>query len=292
MEKDKRPFYIWLIAILANVGVYLTLVLLQFTDDSLPSVLDALLLKDTYLKTRYLLPLGISLAVSVLPIGISTLNHTYKSLIAFGVMALFLVPIPFIILDANTCHESLCQMIVLLIPILIGLVVIFGIFYTIGIFFRKQSARFAISALWIESMIIAGVFLFVGYQIHLNTLVVSFEDMKPVEIAKVCDRFTDDSRGMDCWRKAIKAHPETNMCLLSKNTRPQFLCFNVLSNQSFSRCGGIETLGYERVTECWRGFAEKYPGVDFCQWEGTSSKKTCMDFFKTLSSQKIGGSNP
>lgn len=126
MRTDKKLFYNFIMILLYNIGVLITMIL----------VYESL----TFLTM--LLVLVISMASSVFPILISKLRSKIKNTLGYGIPILLLLPIPYLIYDYYTCTEKLCQMF----PIILGggfglSAFIFALFYFVGVNSEKWGSN-------------------------------------------------------------------------------------------------------------------------------------------------------
>lgn len=292
MEKDKRPFYIWLIVILANIGTYFVITIMEIYDSD-SSVFTALLapVQGDYLKL-----MGISMFVSILPVWISQSNIVHKKRLVFGILTLLLLPIPFIVFYAVTCNESLCGLIIILAFILGLMALLFSLFYAIGIYFVKWNVKFAISLLWIESVLLSGAIVFFGYSFYQDL------SLSSPSVA-TCDEVRESRMG-ECWTAVIKANPTVNVCSFAKKENSKKTCLSSYEDLSYRDIDDCEydldtdmgaayrqtkdPIEYAKLTACWADKAKKYPEIDICGWSKPFNAKECVDFFKTISPEEKG----
>lgn len=147
MEIDKRPFYIWMVVLLANIGTVFGIVF-----SSGPKYI---------FESWNLIILGISLFVSVIPVLISMSNSRLKNRFGYGIPFLLLLPLPYFVYDYYTCTAKFCQ----IAPIIFGFsfsisAVIFALFYAIGIYAKKWTVKFVLSLIWIEIILLVGSVLY------------------------------------------------------------------------------------------------------------------------------------
>lgn len=212
---DRRPFYIWLIAILANIGTYLTVVIMEVYDGG-ASVFDALV----GIVPGYLPMFGISVFVSIIPVWLSGSKLKWRNRFGFGIPILLLLPIPYFVWHMNTCTGKFCDLgDAILINLLVISAILFTIFYAIGIFFRKWNAKVALSLVCIESILLIGAALFLGYYLRFDLSLASVKtsrEMNSVAIAKICNSLPDYSRRTSCWKEAVRMNPNINVCSWAK----------------------------------------------------------------------------
>lgn len=151
MEIDKRPFYVWIVVLLANVGTVLAIILFNISD------------QNSLFETWNLIALGISLFISVVPVLISRSNGRLKNRFGYGIPVLLLLPLPYFIYDYYTCTGKLCGIGSFILGWAFGLsAVIFAIFYTIGIHSKKWSSKSVLFlSLIIPILIVGGLWLLI-----------------------------------------------------------------------------------------------------------------------------------
>ena len=292
---DKRPFYIWLIVILANIGTYLTVVIMEVYDGG-ASVLNALF----GVIPGYLPILGISVFVSVIPVWLSGSKLKWRNRFGFGIPILLLFPIPYLVWHMNTCTGKFCGLGDMILIYVLGLsAILFAIFYAIGIFFRKWNAKVALSLVCIESLLIIGAIISLGYFSHLDSSLTSIETGNTTDLnsmAETCDSLPNSKIG-DCWMAVIKANPRVDVCSLAKQENSKHSCvfyMGILYRDTNNNCEGTDytssyskkddPVEYARLTSCWADKAKIYPGLDICSslWTLEWNREKCTAFFKTL----------
>ncbi len=160
METDKRPFYIWIMVLLINIGTVLSIVLINIPDSGWGNFGWYTLLEDLSIN---LIILGISLFVSIVSILIAKSNSRLKNYFGYGIPVLLLLPLPYFIQDYFICTGKFCQLGAIIFGFGFGLsAVIFAIFYTIGIYARKLNIKFILSVIWIEIILFIGSALYFG----------------------------------------------------------------------------------------------------------------------------------
>ena len=89
MDTDKRPFYIWMVVLLANIGVALPLIIMIGIK---PQTADWMF---------HLSILGIFLIITIVPVLISKSNSRFKNVFGYGIPALLLLPLPIAVTDVK-----------------------------------------------------------------------------------------------------------------------------------------------------------------------------------------------
>ncbi len=299
MEIDKRPFYVWLIVILANVGTYLTIVIMEVYDSGV-TVINTLFVPIT---SEFSIIIGISLFVSIIPIWFSGSSLKWLNRLGYGIPVLLLLPLPYFVYDYYTCTGKFCELGPLVLGWAFGLsAIIFAIFYLIGVYFRKWNVKVTLSLVWIEAILLVGAILFLGYYLYFDLKLASLqqesqETTTPNEIAKTCDSLPDHSRRSTCWNKAIKLYQGVDVCALSKETNYKNDCLRTLGliyrenreygceDQDPQTSGSKKDDPAEnaRLIQCWQDKAKIYPEFNICQWTYEWNRDKCTDFFKTIS---------
>lgn len=156
MEIDKRPFYIWVVVWLANLGTVIATVIIYLKDGgyNLYSLLNGWLLA----------PLGFTLLITAVPVLVSNSKSEKKNFFGYGIPCLLILPILYFIYDYYTCTGKLCQ----LAPFLFGsalaiFAVTFSLFYAMATYSKKWSVRFVQSLIWIEVTLLVGLGLYFGF---------------------------------------------------------------------------------------------------------------------------------
>lgn len=215
MELDKRPRNVWLIVLLANIGAYLTAVIMEVYDGG-HTVLDTLF----WVASGYIWLFCISIFVSVIPTWLSGLKSRRRNWFGFGIPIALLLPIPYFIWHFYNCTGKFCNLAdVMLIYLLVISAVLFTLFYLIGIYFRKWNIRFSQILLWIESVLVISALIFIGYYLRFDLLLSSIKTSQSMSIesaAKICNSLPDYSRRTSCWKEDIRMNPGVDVCSLAK----------------------------------------------------------------------------
>lgn len=294
---DKRPFHLWLGVILANIGTYLTIMIMEVYDSG-ASFSNALLAPIT---TNFLIIIALSLFVSLIPVWLSGTKFKRRNYFGFGIPIILLLPIPYFIWHAYTCTGKFCNLFdMVAVQILVLLAVIFALIYLIGIFFRKWNVKFSLSLVWLESILLIGAIIFLGYYVHLNSSLESLKTSGETESTKstqLCDSFPASGPQIgDCWMQVIKANPSVDVCSLAEKeySKQSCLFYMGILYRDTNGCEGDSQLSYNkkddpienaRLEQCWADKAKIYPGLNICSglWTLEWNREKCSAFFKTLS---------
>ena len=285
MDTNKRPFYIWLVVILANVIVYLTIVMIIVRDGH--SGASAFLFPVTDSTSRMLL--GFSVLISIIPTRLSRLNLKWGNYLGYGLPILMLL---YSVWHYNTCNGKFCNL--LDIPIGTG-ALIFALFYTLG-----RNDKIAQSLLWIEWLILIGSMLLIGYHLNLNTESNAWNSATPVEIGKTCDSLPGGNTSIlrqECWIRAMATYPNTEVCAWSKEKYSKIECLHLEEDRYRGNliygCEDEDTLvSYKkkddpiekaRLFQCWDSKAKIYPMLDICGLSYDWNKDKCNTHFKSVS---------
>ena len=157
---DRRPFYVWLIAILVNVGTYLTTVIMEVYDGGQP-VTTSLVEVISY----YWYVFCISLIVSIIPIWLSGSKLKWRDRIGFFIPVFLLLPFPYLIWDMNTCTGKFCGLGDYIALIILGTsAAIFALFYLVGKFFRRWNVKISLSLIYLELLfLIVAILYLISY---------------------------------------------------------------------------------------------------------------------------------
>ncbi len=296
---SKKTFYIWLFAILANVGTYLTIVNESITNGHFGT--DAFF--SPIINSGNLTFLGISLFISIIPTLLSGLNFKWRNYIGYGIPIIIIL---YSVWHFYTCTGKFCNIVD--IPIAIG-GFIFAVFYALGVYLRKWNGKIILSLLWIEIILLVGGFAFIIYHSQLNSeskakisaLQEESQDVTtPIEIGKTCDSIPVkpyDSYNSDCWQRAMKLYPNTDVCSWSKeaNSKNQCLFYQGLlyrENLEYGCEDKDSQTSYNkkddpsentRLLQCWADKAKIYPELNICQWTYEWNREKCTAYFKTTS---------
>lgn len=294
---DKRPFYLWLGVILANVGTYLIITTMEVYNSGTSFVI-ALFRPIT---TSYSILIGVSLFVSIIPIWLSGTKFKRRNYFGFGIPVLLLLPIPYFIWHNFNCTGKFCNLLDIFMVYALGLMaLIFVIFYLIGIYFRKWNIKVILSLICIEVIVLIGTSIFLGYYVHLNSsleLLKTSERTESTKSTQLCDSFPASGPQIgDCWMQVIKANPSVDVCSLSKKeySRQSCLFYMGILYRDTNGCEGDSQLSYNkkdgptetaRLEQCWANKAKIYPGLNICSslWTYEWNREKCSAFFKTLS---------
>ena len=152
MEIDRRPAYVWLVVLFANLGTLLAIFLFNIVD------------RNPIFEIWNLVPLCISLVLTIVPVLISKTSSPIKNRFGYGIPAVSSLPLLYFIYDYYTCTGKLCQ----LGPFILGwglfiAVSVFALFYAMGIYAAKWNIKFVVSLLGIEVVLLIGSALYFGY---------------------------------------------------------------------------------------------------------------------------------
>ncbi|GEM_PF-3430420 len=289
---DKKQFYIWLIALLANIEFYFVLVLMEIYNRN-QHVFDVLF----DIATGYLLILAISIFISIISVWISgsNLKVRYKLL---GFPVLLLLPIPFFIWEMYTCTGGFCSFgATVIMNGLLWSAVVFFLFSWIAIFLRKSNVKLSRALIYIELISLVGIFLLLGY---LDMSLMQLRTDEPIEqeqAAQLCNSVIMSSRNLDCWSAVIKMHPQKNLCSSAKTKKSKQNCLfslGIFYRENLENgCEHKESqlsyrlkddlLEHERLRQCWEDKSKIYPELEICRWTYSWNKPRCNDFFRTSS---------
>jgi len=296
METDKRPLYIWLMVISANIAVGLKFIINQISNRDY-SVLEIIT------NSQFLTDMCILLAISIIPILISKSNLKFKNHLGYSIPLLVLA---WSVFDYFTCHGKFCQFRGILFG---GVALIFALFYAMGVYLARWNTKIVISLLLIESVLVVGALGFLGYQLHLNAVskdkLSSLQEeaqkaTSPVEIGKTCDSIPDDPyNGFldECWKRAMTMYPNVDVCSWSKETNSKNKCLfyeglRYRENLQYGCEDNDSLTSYKkkddpsesvRLIQCWTDKTKIYPELNICQWTYEWNRDKCTAFFKTIS---------
>jgi len=299
MNQDKRKLYIWLFAILANVGTYIAIVIETINGGHFG--VDAFIKSITTGESLALL--GISLLISVVPIWLSGLNFRGRNYIGYGIPILVII---YSIWHYYTCNGKFCNLVD--IPIIFS-AIIFIVFFTLDIYLRRWSVKISIVLLCIEMVLLLGGITFAIYTSHTNAVsnaqlsLLQQESLKattPDEIGKTCDSFPDSPNNSlrgECWQRAMTLYPNTDVCSWSKepSSKTQCIFYQGLRYRENLEYGCEEKdslTSYKkkddptensRLLQCWAERAKIYPELNLCQYTYEWNQGKCNAFFKTTS---------
>jgi len=140
MKIDKRPFYIWVVVLLANIGTVLGILLFFIYHPAWD--LSELLNSWTYII------LGISLFITIVPVLFSKSNGKWKNHFGYGIPVLLFLTLSYLVDDDWFGFMYIY---------LYGLsAIIFALFYTMGVYVRKWNVKFVLNLIWIEVIFLVG----------------------------------------------------------------------------------------------------------------------------------------
>ena len=186
---------------------------------------------------------------------------------------------------------------------------IFIVFFTLGIYLRKWSAKISIVLLTIEIIILIGTLIFAIYTSHVNAVsssklsALQEESLKattPEDFGRVCDSSpsgpSNPLRG-ECWQRAIALYPNTDVCAWSKDPSSKQQCIfyeglHYRENLEYG-CEDRDSLTSHkkkddpienaRLLQCWTNKSKIYPELNICQYTYEWNQAKCNAFFKTTS---------
>ena len=226
---DKRPFYIWIIVILANASAYFSLAIPAVRDGS--SIVYGLLSPIT----QYFLVVITCVFISVVPVWISGSKLKWRNWLGYlGVPILFLIPISYTLWMTNHCTGKFCGLGYMYYTYALGLAAIISIlFYLMGVYFRRWNKKVSLFFVWTVIVLVICTIAFLFYSAYLNNSLNTFkegETMNLTKTAKLCNSLSDRSYGAgqraECWATAIKANPGVDVCSLANNEYSKSYCLN------------------------------------------------------------------
>ena len=153
METDKRPFYIWMAVLLANITAA-AIIVLSSHSFSLSSLSSGLL------------PLGVFLFMSAVPVLIAGSKSSLKNIFGYGIPLLLLSPLPYFIWHYYNCTGKFCNLLDALAIWVLGLsAAIFVFFYVVGVYFRKWNVNFVLCLISVE------LFLLIYSILHFGNII-------------------------------------------------------------------------------------------------------------------------
>jgi len=144
MEKDKRPFYVWMFVLIANIFVASYFY--------------------TYFRSGYDFSVGqiaiiLFIFFSIVPVLISRYGGKRKSVVMYSVSIILLV-LAFISLNAFlTCSGGWCDLYLLISLAFVLITALFIVFYAIDFYARKKDINFILTFVWTAGIL---TFLFFG----------------------------------------------------------------------------------------------------------------------------------
>lgn len=139
---DKRPFYVWMVVALANLGLISFLIVTQIKN------LRGFSFINFIAVAKYIVP-GF-LAVSVIPVLISKIRSKWGGLLGYGIPGILVLPLPYYIWHAYTCTGKFCDLGDSIMIWMLGSVAFtFTLFYTIARYATRWNVKFAKSLLWV-----------------------------------------------------------------------------------------------------------------------------------------------
>jgi hypothetical protein len=292
VDTDRRPQYIWLFAILANVPMYLFIVIevMDFGNFGMDAFLYPLI------HGQNLIFLLISMVVSLVPTYLSGVQATWSRYVGFGFPALIIL---YSVWHFSTCEGKFCNMIDIPFGIAGSL---FGLFYALAVSLRKRSEKIVVSILTIEILLLMGGLAYAMNGSHSNsesqTKVDTVSEVaSPEDAAKLCDSIPLDSeyRG-DCWVEATHRYPNTDMCAWSTVPEDKEECLFYQGivyreNLEFGCEHKDSQISYNlkdtpdeitRLRTCWSDKSSIYTELDLCVWAYEWNKDRCYEFLDTV----------
>ena len=295
---DRRPQYIWIFVILANIGAYLAIVRYEIgygyygIKPWISSVTEG-----------RIADIGLSLFISILPVLLSGLNFKWCAYLGYGMPLTIII---FSVYHFFNCSGKFCN--VGDVPLII-VSVIFAVFFTLGLYLRKWNTKIVVVLLWIEIILLIGFTMSNVYSSHLNAVsIIKLNSLQkevqngtdPVEIARICDSAPGGSSSRnpfkrECWRRVIALYPNVDVCAWSKEENSKETCLLYEGYLNEHICEGKDhQVSYlkkddqaenERLAQCWRERVKIYPELNICQWTYEWNQQKCANSLKTISPQ-------
>lgn len=144
---DRRPFYVWMVVVLANLGLVSFLIVAQTKH------LRGFSFTNFIAVAKYIVP-GF-LAVSIIPVLISKIRNRLSILLGYGIPVILTLPLPYYFWHMYTCTEKFCGLWdSVMIDILGAAALTFALFYTIARYAKRWNVKFAKSLVWVVLLII------------------------------------------------------------------------------------------------------------------------------------------
>jgi hypothetical protein len=292
MNTDKRPQYIWIFALLANVSMYLLLVIEAMDFEY--SGLELFLVPITnYWNLAYMV---LSVGVSIVPTLLSGFQTNWSRYLGYGV-PIFVVLYSF--WHGTTCEGKFCS----LIDMPIGIAgIMFGIFYALGVSLRRRNEKIILLLVMIESLLLLGGMIFIAYRYQANSEaeagIVSLQEVEtPADAAIICESIPIDSeRSSDCWVAAVRRFPDLDICAWSNepDAKDECLFYQGIvyrENLEFGCEDEDSQLSYNkkddpveiaRLLQCWSEKSKIYSELDICAWTYEWNDDRCYEFLGTV----------
>lgn len=299
MNTDKRPFYIWIFVILANVIAYMLMI-----KQALSVGEFGLSVLASPLKEAGPIVITVAILLQVVPILLSRFQS--KRFFHLGYI-LAIVTIIICVWSINTCSGWFCGIFQLMIIVIVA---IFALTYYVSHYLRKSNVKIVSSLIIFEAILILCSVVFFSYYSQLNSeakakiLLVQEKSEKastPAEIAEACDEMAFYKYGNYvhyCWKRATEMYPLLNLCNALKEPRSKSYCLRsqetyFVENYRYS----CEDGGYEvnylkkddlnetaRLVQCWEAKREMYPELNICKWAVYDwNIQRCIDYFSNTS---------
>ena len=308
MEKYKKTFYIYLIIICIQILVVLGLGLWEvFSGYGVTDVLDKF---DSFTENIFFIAkiFVLCFLFSIVPVYISGKNLPWSHWLVSIVPVVFLIPVPYLWYDANTCTGKLCGVgPMVMIYVIFGVEIMYIVYYLVGKYLRKWDVSVSLFILKVFLVLYNLISLFILYNYStvirpyqkLEERVEQSDTLSTEEVVKLCeDPKSDNFLTSDCWVKAIKYRPGIDICSLAKDKTE---CLYLMSLIYHGGCKDIPReylkdtegkyktdakgnglLDQSKMTElyqkCWTDSSKKYPGIDICLDAYNNKDEKCRLF--------------
>lgn len=300
MKIDKRLIYIWVV--LANIGIYLILLILMVSGNGYPYPVTNLITES--LTSEVVI---ISIIVSVIATWLSFSSLKLRNWIGFGVPFILLLASVYLWWSIRDCHESFCGLAEAMLSYYFVVIALSTLlFYAVGSFMRRlpinkvQSFMRLVYSLF--GIILVSALVIVGNYAYVDAKISGSMQMTPSDRIKFCDssfvngRFS--GRAGECWYETIISNAGVDVCSLA--TVGKESCLWVLYGTNMEACinspGDFRSFSerkddlkeYERIKDCWNDNIRKYPGLNTSNTRGPSctrageDEEACGIFYKML----------
>lgn len=225
MNNQKGFSKIWIVVVLANIGVYLALIMVEVYG-ARASAFSALFAPITDIQS--IITLCTSFFGSVIPVWLSGSRIERRDQFGFGIPILLLLPtifftwILFYSCDGYGCVGAAA------IAYTLGLFsACFFFFYTVSFFLRKGNTSIALFLIFAELVFLVGATLFLGYYGREDLSLASLESGKKIDFAKIdemCSRGAKRKSEDNCWMAVLKGNPGVDVCSWAKKESSKQIC--------------------------------------------------------------------
>lgn len=220
--EDRRPEYVWLAVILANIVGFLVVVSISISEVYYSSGVGY--------YGDFVVIFVFILFFSVVPVLISSDRFKWQKILMFRIIPVLLVLVSsYALYHYFTCTGKFCNLLDMLVLMFVGggAVIFYAVYYIVGKYFKKWNPIISRSFIYLELVLVVVASLTTCYVIYFNQSISHFKPGNKAEIKKmrsVCEN-SIGYRTYECWDLLIRSNRDEEICTLVNSKVSQGQCF-------------------------------------------------------------------